>query len=184
VKSQHLSPPAAERFPMLHALALLSFVALALCYGLILGPVSVAFNTPLHTNAVTGMGKAIMRTIGVVQPIVAIAAFLLIAISLLLKGRIRRLVLDSALVLLVYVVLDMILQMLMLLSWVVTLWQFSEAEANQMALANETTLWSFVDWRVQMLLGVVLGAGVTSVAVVAVWHALTNVARRRTRKQP
>jgi len=179
MKSQQFSSSGSKHFPILHVLALLGFVVLALSYGIILGPISVAFDTPLHTNGVTSFGKAVMRTVGPVQPIVAVVALLLMAIALFLTGRIRRLNLDSTLVLLVYVVGYMILQMLMLLSWVVTLWGFSEAAARQMALAHETTLWSFADWRVQLLVGVILGALATGVAVGAIFRALTVLARRR-----
>ena len=45
-------------------LALAGFLGAGIAYGTILGPISIAFNDPLHTNPVTSAGKALMWEAG------------------------------------------------------------------------------------------------------------------------
>ena len=67
-----------------------------------------------------------------------------------------------------YVVGDMFLEALMVSTWVVTLWGFSQSMANQMARAHETALWPLEDWRSQLVTGaclVLVGTGFSLVAL-------------------
>ena len=45
-------------------LALAGFLGVGIAYGTILGPISIAFNDPLHTNPVTSAGVVVMRMRG------------------------------------------------------------------------------------------------------------------------
>jgi hypothetical protein len=68
-------------------LALAGFLGVGIAYGTILWPISIAFNDPLHTNPVTSAGKALMREAGPLQFLAALAALLLLSVSVMLKAR-------------------------------------------------------------------------------------------------
>ncbi len=85
-------------------LALAGFLGVGIAYGTILGPISIAFNDPLHTNPVTSAGKALMREVGPLQFLAALAALLLLSVSVVLMACARYLGLGIALVPSLYVV--------------------------------------------------------------------------------
>jgi hypothetical protein len=159
--------------------ALAGFAVVGVAYGVILGPILSAFNDPLHTNPVTSAGKAVMRVVGAIQPLAALAALLIILVALLLKGRARRVGLGLALVPLVYVVGYMVLELLMIGTWVVTLWGVPQAMAEAMARANETALWTLGDWRIQLVTGALIMLLGTTLAIVALRYAVVSLMQRK-----
>jgi len=109
-----------------------------------------------------------MREAGPLQFLAALAALLLLVVSVLLKGRARHIGLGTALVPSLYVVGYMLLETLMVSAWVVTLWGYSQSMAHAMAQAHETTLWPLGDWRIQLVTGaflVLVGTGFCMVAL-------------------
>ncbi len=77
----------------------------------------------------------------------------------------------AALVLLTFVVGYMVLQVLMSIAWVVTLWGVPQSVTEDMARAHETALWPFADWRIQLVTGTALMVLVTGMAVTAIGRA-------------
>ncbi len=161
------------RIPWAQLVAIAAFVFVAATYGLVLGPLSIAFSDPIHANPVSAFGKAVMARTGFIQPLVAGVTLLILGWSAITQGEPRRRARAVAFALNLYVVGYLVVELLMVGAWPFVLWRYSNPMADSMARAHETVLWPG-DWRVQMVVGLSAMTFGTLVAILAMRRALVE----------
>ncbi|MDQ6857518.1 MAG: hypothetical protein M3Z65_00815 [Chloroflexota bacterium] len=161
--SERAQPPILIRSQLA---ALLAFVWAALSYAVVLEPISRVFEEPIHANPLTAFGKAVMARMGTVQ---VVAAALLLAVVIwvyISRGRGDAQIHRLAVVPQAVIALALLVELLMVVSWAVTLWSYSERDVAQLAAAHDVSLWPG-DWHLQIAGGTASLASAAALGVAA-----------------
>ncbi len=144
-------------------------------YALVLVPITDVFTDPIHANPVTAFGKLAMARVGPLQLFAVIATVALLIASAVCGPQVRRRLLGVSRWILFLGISILGLECLMILGWLVTLWPYSDAAAQEFGRRKDlsTSLWP-TGWHSQIVAGLPsLSAafGFASVAILRAFRA-------------